>query len=107
MSSEFDRQDFWSRARRVEAGVGRQAMEKVLTAYYFATDAKVPLKQRMPVIGALVYLGIPSDLIPDVLPGGFADDMSVLVAALGAVALYVTERHIQQARRTLTRLWRK
>ena len=38
------------------------------------------------IIGALGYLIFPADAIPDLIPGGLADDAGVLTAAVGLLA---------------------
>lgn len=80
----------------------RKLGEKVLVAYYMATDSEVPWKVRGSLLGALAYVGLPLDAIPDVVPGaGFSDDAGVLITALTAAALYVRPKHYKQARQRL------
>lgn len=47
-------------------------------------DKDTPVGAKLVIAGALAYLVLPVDLIPDFLPGGYLDDMSAIMAALKA-----------------------
>jgi uncharacterized membrane protein YkvA (DUF1232 family) len=49
-----------------------------IALYHYMKDSDVSWTRKSFVVGALVYLINPFDLIPDVLPGGFIDDMAVI-----------------------------
>ncbi len=50
-------------------------------------------------MGALAYFIVPSDVIPDFIPGiGGTDDASVLAAALAAVSANLRPEHFALAR---------
>ena len=58
------------------------------------------------IIGALGYLVLPTDLVPDIIPGiGYGDDWGALVAALGTVAAYIKDEHKSKAVAQLERLF--
>jgi uncharacterized membrane protein YkvA (DUF1232 family) len=58
------------------------------------------------IVGALGYLILPADLIPDILPGaGFGDDWGAIVAALGTVAAYIKDDHKSKAQAQVDRLF--
>ena len=45
-------------------------------------DRRVPLRAKAIVVGAVCYLVLPIDLVPDILPFfGFADDITILLLA--------------------------
>jgi uncharacterized membrane protein YkvA (DUF1232 family) len=100
--------------RQVEEGVwpkiGKFAAnlpfaETLLAAWYCAFDRETPASVRYTLIGALAYFVLPFDIVPDILPLiGFADDASVLSAAVVAVGTHMTETHRGLAREALTRL---
>lgn len=78
--------------------------EDVVAAYYCAIDAKTPKKVRITLLGALAYFVFPIDTIPDFLAGiGFADDVSVLSAAIAIVANHIRPEHRAAAREALQR----
>ena len=94
------KRDFWPTVKRVARAI--PFAEDAVAAYYCAFDRETPLHVRATLIGALAYFVLPFDVVPDFLPlVGFADDASVLAAALAAVRLNMTDRHRDAAKRAL------
>lgn len=78
--------------------------EDAVAAYYCAFDQQTPFRVRATLLGALAYFLLPADTVPDLLPMlGFADDASVLAAAISTVGAHIGERHRAAARRVLGR----
>ena len=99
---ETVRRGFWTKARRVAAGL--PFAEDLLAAYYCAFDRETPMQVKAALIGALAYFVLPFDFIPDVLPVlGFADDAAVLATALRMVAGHMRPEHRDAARAALAR----
>ena len=97
------REGFWPKIATYAASV--PFAEQALSAWYCAFDRETPATVRYTLIGALAYFIMPVDLVPDVLPLlGFADDASLLSAALIAVGSNITEAHREAARQALGRL---
>ena len=59
---------------------------------YFLLQAKdVPMKAKTLIVGALGYLILPTDLVPDFIPAlGFTDDLTALMVALRTLNKYLT-----------------
>jgi uncharacterized membrane protein YkvA (DUF1232 family) len=56
-----------------------QAMLRLIRAYYRREYRNVPLQNLVMIVGAIIYIVNPFDLIPDWIAGlGFADDAVVL-----------------------------
>ncbi len=52
------------------------------------TDRRVPLRAKLIVPAAIIYLIVPFDIIPDIVPiSGLLDDILALIIAIG---LFVT-----------------
>ena len=69
------------------------------------SDERVSLAHKTIIMGALGYLILPLDAIPDVMMGiGLTDDAGVMLAALRAVSSSVTPEHIRLAE-TKLREW--
>lgn len=66
--------------------------------YYATLDKRFPVKDRLMVISALGYFILPVDLIPDALPGGFADDTAALIFVLKQVWSNLTEETKSKAK---------
>ena len=94
---------FWSKVRRT---IGRVPfLADAIAAYYCARDSQTPLYVKAVLLGALSYFIVPTDMIPDFIAGvGYADDASVLTAAIATVRGHITPTHRQQAEETLARL---
>jgi len=101
----LDEKSFWAKLRRVVAHI--PFAEDLVAAYHCVLDRNTPTYVRGVLVGALAYFILPTDMVPDLLPGlGFTDDASVLAAAIAAVGGHLAPRHREQARRTLDRLAR-
>jgi len=88
--------------RRIIRRVGLQLAEKVLTAFHVMCDRDTPRKHVLVLGGALAYLLLPQDMVPDYLPAvGWADDAAAISSALVRVAVSVKPEHREKARRTM------
>ncbi len=103
-SDDFDGERSLSDIKSTFRRVGEQAIEKLLIAWHVAVDPRTPLWARGVLGSALVYFGMPLDAVPDFLPIGYTDDLTLLVSALAATAMCVRFRHFRMARQTM-RAW--
>lgn len=66
--------------------------------YYCAIDSKTPMKAKAIAIGALAYVVLPIDLIPDfILVLGYTDDAVAFWVAFNSINSHITDQHRQQA----------
>ncbi len=87
----YSEERFQHKLLRYARVAGREAVERALQLYYAAQSPSTPGWARAAIYGALGYFITPLDAVPDFIPfAGFGDDLGVLVAAMAAVALYVT-----------------
>lgn len=97
------REGFWPKMTKFAANL--PFAEEALSAWYCAFDRETPSGVRYTLVGALAYFVLPFDILPDILPLiGFADDASVLSAALVAVGSHITDAHRIAAQEALERL---
>jgi uncharacterized membrane protein YkvA (DUF1232 family) len=62
---------------------GRAIAKPALEGFELMIDNSTPPKVRISIIGALTYLIVPIDLIPDFIPAsGFSDDLVALTAVI-------------------------
>lgn len=88
---EFNRQGFLRKITDIALKAGKPIIEKALQLFYAAQSPETPPWARRVIYGALTYLVLPVDAIPDYLPAlGFSDDLGVITAALATVASYIT-----------------
>lgn len=78
--------------QRLAKRAGVEVVRKALQLFYVLRRPDTPAWAKRTVIGALAYLVLPLDALPDLLPlVGFTDDLAVITAALGTVAFYVND----------------
>ena len=95
----------WRTLIRAAASAGRKTLLAALTLFYCLQDRDTPTWAKGVIVGALGYLVLPTDLIPDIIPGaGFTDDWGAIVAALGTVAAYIKDEHKSKAVAQVERL---
>jgi uncharacterized membrane protein YkvA (DUF1232 family) len=83
---------FWTKLGNHALAAGREVVEKALWLYYAARAPQTPAWARSVIYGALAYLVLPADAIPDALPAiGFSDDLATLTAAVATVALFIDD----------------
>jgi uncharacterized membrane protein YkvA (DUF1232 family) len=93
--------------KKVAAKASRQTLLSALTLFYCLKDRDTPTWARGIIVGALGYLILPADLIPDILPGaGYSDDWGAIVVALGTVAAYIKDEHKTKALAQVGRFFR-
>lgn len=100
----YSEKSFRNKLARGALRAGRDVVEYALTLYYCLQDTRTPKWAKTVIVGTLGYFILPTDAIPDLLPGvGYADDLGALAAALGMVAAYVTDEHKRKAAARLAR----
>lgn len=83
----------------VAGRAGKAGLQSALMLYYCMKDPETPKKAKLVILGALGYLILPTDLLPDLLPMvGLTDDWGAIAAAVAAVAAYIKDEHKQLAR---------
>jgi uncharacterized membrane protein YkvA (DUF1232 family) len=97
----------WRTLKKVSISAGRKTLLSALILFYCLRDRETPAWARGVIVGALGYLILPMDLVPDMIPGaGYGDDWGAIVVALGTVAAYIKEGHKAKARAQMDRLFR-
>jgi uncharacterized membrane protein YkvA (DUF1232 family) len=102
----YSEENVWRKFRRIARHAGRGVLEHALQLHYAAQSPSTPQWARGVAYGALAYLVLPTDAIPDLIPGaGYTDDMSVLAAALTTIAMQITPEIRVRARSRVGRLF--
>ena len=90
---------FWDKIRRIASKAGAKVVYYALVLFYTLTDPATPLKYKTVIAGALGYLILPVDIIPDILPfAGLADDWAALIAAVSYVIGAISEENKEKAK---------
>ncbi|MEW9701088.1 DUF1232 domain-containing protein [Paenibacillus sp. SI8] len=86
----FSNDGFWAKLKKGAKDAGIKVIYTGLLLFYALESPKTPLKAKVQIYGALGYLILPLDLVPDLLPVvGYVDDLGALGLALGAVAMSI------------------
>ena len=89
--SEFSETKFWDKIKKVAKTAGRKVVEMALLLFYVLQSPDTPTEYKTIIIGALGYLILPVDLIPDFIPVlGFTDDAAALAAAVKTIQSCIT-----------------
>ena len=91
--------------RKATSKAGRKGLLTALTLFYCLQDHDTPTWAKGVIVGALGYLILPVDMVPDLIPGiGYGDDWGAIVAALGTVTAYIKDEHKLKAAAQVERL---
>ena len=98
----FSDDQFWGKVKKLVRKAGIKIVYIALLLYYVMRNPATPKADRTKILGALGYLLLPTDLIPDFLPvAGYTDDLAALPWALYSVAKNITPEVKIQARQKL------
>ena len=101
-TASYSDSGFWAKLGSILRSAGKKVVEPALLLYYAAQRPETPAWAKSVVYGALAYLILPVDAVPDMLPVvGYTDDAGVLVSALTTIAAYVDQSVRSQTRAKL------
>ena len=94
----YTAQKFWAKIRTIGKQAGEKVVYYALLLYYVLKSPDVPIRHKGLIIGALGYLILPADLVPDAIPLlGFTDDASALYFVVQTVRSSITPAIEKQA----------
>lgn len=97
-AKEYSEDGFWAKVKKSAAKAGEAVIFNALKLYYALISNKTPWEHKTAIVGALGYLILPIDLIPDAIIGvGYTDDAAALMAALKFVSDDITPEIIAKA----------
>lgn len=89
---------FWNKIKHYARLAGLETIEVALKLYYALQDRDTPKWAKTVIYSSLIYFISPVDAVPDVLPGGYADDLATLLSAVATVSAYIKEAHAEKAK---------
>ncbi|WMJ72638.1 DUF1232 domain-containing protein [Cytophagaceae bacterium ABcell3] len=102
-AKKYSESAFWSKVKLFAKKAGARVIYAALLLYYVLQKEDVPKWAKGVVLGALGYFISPLDLIPDfAAPIGYTDDLATLLAALGALGMFVDIRTMEKAKGVMT-----
>jgi uncharacterized membrane protein YkvA (DUF1232 family) len=88
--------DFWKKMKKYASKI--PFAKEAIAMYYCATDPKTPTSSKIIAFGALAYLILPLDLIPDFILGvGYTDDAAAFWVAYNNLSVHMTDAHREKA----------
>ena len=85
--------------KRILLKAGRVIAQPALEGLELIMDNSTPTQVRISIMGALTYLIVPVDLIPDFIPAsGFSDDLVALTAVISLWQHHITPEIRYRAR---------
>jgi len=95
----YNENAFWTKLKKVAKRLGSKTVYYALVLFYTLADEHTPAKYKAIIAGALGYLILPLDIMPDFLPfAGMADDWAALLAAVAYVTSAITPETKAKAR---------
>ena len=92
--------------KKILLTAGRVIAQPALEGFELIMDKSTPPQVRISMIGALTYLIVPIDLIPDFIPAsGFSDDLVALTAVISLWQHHITPEMKFRARCKLDKLF--
>ena len=77
--------------KKILLRAGRVIAQPALEGFELIMDNSTPPQVRLSIMGALTYLIVPFDLIPDFIPAsGFSDDLVALTAVISLWQHHIT-----------------
>ena len=77
--------------KKILLTAGRAIAKPALEGFELLMDNSTPPQVRISIMGALTYLIVPIDLIPDFIPAsGFSDDLVALTAVISLWQHHIT-----------------
>ena len=81
-ANRYNPSAFLAKVKENSRQMGATLTYKAYLLYYMMTDKNAPAGAKAVIAGALAYLVLPLDFIPDLLPIGYADDFATVLTAL-------------------------
>lgn len=97
-SKHFSESEFWDVIKKYAKHLGSEGLHHALTLYYALWEPDTPAWAKTVIAGALGYLILPLDAIPDVIPVvGLTDDIGIIAAAIAAIEMNIPQAAVDKA----------
>ena len=97
-AENYDEKKMWSKIKDFFFEAGINLVIKVVQLWYVLQKPEVPVHVKVAIMGAIAYFVMPVDLILDVLPSGYQDDLLAVTLTLIATEEYIDDEVRRKAR---------
>lgn len=96
----YDEDKFWQKLKKFAGKWGDKLILPAMMLYCMMKSPDVSLRDKAIIVGALGYLILPFDAVPDFIPMlGIIDDLSAIMLALKTLDKDITPEIREEARR--------
>ncbi len=85
---------------KVKKGPVKDIWDRVIALYDLIKDSNASKVAKVLAITALIYLLSPVDLVPDFIPGGFIDDVGVILSVIASIGVEI-EKYLKKKNNSL------
>lgn len=104
-ADSYSDEGFKSKMKRLGKKMGGKLLYNVYVLYYVLKSRDVPVRVKAEILGALGYVLVPLDLIPDFIPVlGFSDDLAAVAFAVHAAHAQISPEIQQKAEKKVYKL---
>ena len=103
-AKNYDEKKMWNKIKEFFVEAGINLVIKVLQLWYVLQKPEVPVHVKIAIMGAIAYFVMPVDLILDVLPGGYHDDLLAVTLTLLAAEEYIDDEVRRKAREKVMKI---
>jgi uncharacterized membrane protein YkvA (DUF1232 family) len=104
-SKNFSEPSLMDKIKKVAKKVGGTLIYYALLLFEISKKPEVPVATKLIIYGALGYFIFPVDVITDILPGGYTDDLGILSSTLLMVAQYNTPETDEKVKNDVRKLF--
>lgn len=91
-SDSYSDKAFKKKIASIPSTAGCTTLRAAFTLYVLLRESSTPVWAKTAVVGALTYLIVPTDAIPDFLPGaGFTDDLAVMTLVISQLCVFINK----------------
>lgn len=87
----FSEGKFWEKLKAVAKKAGLKVTAYALILFYILDKDEVPTHDKALIIGCLGYFILPIDLIPDLTPLGYSDDIVAMLFTIRRCIRYIDD----------------
>jgi len=104
----YNEDGFWAKLKKYASRWGDKLLYPAMMLYCLMKSSNVSLRDKTIIAGALGYLILPLDAVPDFIPMlGIIDDISAIMLALKTLNKDITPEIRDEARRETDKLLKK
>ena len=96
---------FWQKLKKFAGKWGEKLLLPAMILYCMMKSPDVPLRDKTLIVGALGYLILPFDAVPDFIPLlGITDDLTAIMLVIQALERHLTPEIRQEAKEQTDKL---